>query len=151
MRPTLPEVPLPFADEAGEDTHVEDLKIVVPRVVPKIKITANRIYTFGPTDGCEACISNMGASATLGLGYKKHTDACKRRFLSLLESNNGHTEFVSELADRHSECQPVELGVSSLGGEGFPAMSSRDGGEPVPTDPRDPDIPTVFGASAVAP
>ena len=30
-------------------------------------------------------------------------------------------------------------------------MSSRDGGEPVPTEPRDPDVPTVFGAIAATP
>ena len=50
-----PEVPLPFAVEAGEAPSKDEAPVEVPKIIPRVHITMKRVYDYGPTEGCEAC------------------------------------------------------------------------------------------------
>ena len=92
VAPTLPDTVLPFALEAGDLPSKDDVPLKVPEIKPNVRITTKRVFDFGPTEGCEACIFNAGANPELGVYHKKHTEECKRRFAALLEQEKGSNE-----------------------------------------------------------
>ena len=93
--PILPEVPLPFAIEAGETERKETYRVEVPKSTTRFQITNERINRFGPTPGCEACIFNPTLEGReglttkeleeMGVYKKKHTKACREKFIKLLD------------------------------------------------------------------
>ena len=135
IAPTLPDVPLPFAFEAGEAPPKDEAPVKVPEIIPRVHITMKRVYDYGPTPGCEACIMNAGAYPLVG-GYKKHTDECKKRFLALLDQETGtsrmHVKPTNELASgepsedpHHSARTSPIFGRYSVGGSsgsGIPGL-----------------------------
>ena len=76
---SLAEIPLPFSDEAGEGDP-QPFPLVTPApLIPRFKITLNRICEHCETPGCSGC-------ATSGTEYPKpHTAECRARFANLLD------------------------------------------------------------------
>ena len=83
--PPVPEVPsLPFDWEIGKAPVVKEPVAKPAKIVPRVVITSKRIFEYGPTDGCEACLHNAGLTTGLGVKYKVHTDECKERFFTII-------------------------------------------------------------------
>ena len=78
LLPSLAEIPLPFSAEAGEGDP-QPFPLVMPGpLVPRFKITLNRVCEHGETPGCIRCTTSGTDNP------KPHSAECRARFADLL-------------------------------------------------------------------
>ena len=118
--PSLAQMPLPFAEEAGEGDPPPVPDIGPEKIVPKFRITLNRLCEHGMTPGCDGC-QFLGTDAP-----KPRTDECRARFAELL--NKTQSVVTSITADVEA-AEPADTGGaagSAQGGEVAKAILASD-------------------------